>query len=316
MAESVHFIAGGLAGATSAIVTSPLEVLKTRLQSTIGQRVVCHTLPQMITTGNVIALQDSAAITLLQKWSLLKHYIGHIAKSEGVKAFYKGLAPSLMGIMPTRAIYFYTYNKAKNGFNTIMTPNTHQVHLVSAFCGGVVGSTCMNPIFVVKTRLQLDQSKMGSNLTSLSCIRQIIQQEGMRGFYRGLTASYAGVMETGLCFVLYESTKQSLLGKKPYSNGKLDFMDYILAATSSKMIATTVCYPHEVARTRMRQLDVLNVGRKYKSFVQTVMTVWREEGRKGLYGGMSAHLMRVIPNTAILFLTYETVVHLLDRQSY
>ena len=93
-------------------------------------------------------------------------------------------------------------------------------------------------------------------------------------------------------------------------------MDYILAATSSKMIATTVCYPHEVARTRMRQLDVLNVGRKYKSFVQTVMTVWREEGRKGLYGGMSAHLMRVIPNTAILFLTYETVVHLLDRQSY
>ena len=116
----------------------------------------------------------------------------HIAKSEGVKAFYKGLAPSLMGIMPTRAIYFYTYNKAKNGFNTIMTPNTHQVHLVSAFCGGVVGSTCMNPIFVVKTRLQLDQSKMGSNLTSLSCIRQIIQQEGMRGFYRGLTASYAG----------------------------------------------------------------------------------------------------------------------------
>ena len=127
---------------------------------------------------------------------------------------------------------------------------------------------------------------------------------------------FTGVMETGLCFVLYESTKQSLLGKKPYSNGKLDFMDYILAATSSKMIATTVCYPHEVARTRMRQLDVLNVGRKYKSFVQTVMTVWREEGRKGLYGGMSAHLMRVIPNTAILFLTYETVVHLLDRQSY
>jgi hypothetical protein len=31
----------------------------------------------------------------------------------------------------------------------------------------------------------------------------------------------------------------------------------------------------------------------------------REEGRKGLYGGMGAHLMKVVPNAAILFYVYE-----------
>ena len=34
---------------------------------------------------------------------------------------------------------------------------------------------------------------------------------------------------------------------------------------------------------------------------------------KGLYGGMSAHLFRVVPNTAIVFFTYEAVVQLIDN---
>ena len=69
----------------------------------------------------------------------------------------------------------------------------------------------------------------------------------------------------------------------------------------------------EVVRTRLRQ-RVARDQRKYHSFVQTLVTVWREEGlRRGLYGGMSAHLIRVVPNTAIVFLTYEAVVNLINH---
>ena len=39
--------------------------------------------------------------------------------------------------------------------------------------------------------------------------------------------------------------------------------------------------------------------------------IYAEEGRRGLYAGMSAHLLRVVPNSALIFLTYEVVVHLL-----
>ena len=71
--------------------------------------------------------------------------------------------------------------------------------------------------------------------------------------------------------------------------------------------------PTEVVRTRLRQ-RVARDQRKYHSFVQTLVTVWREEGlRRGLYGGMSAHLIRVVPNTAIVFLTYEAVVNLISH---
>jgi hypothetical protein len=33
----------------------------------------------------------------------------------------------------------------------------------------------------------------------------------------------------------------------------------------------------------------------------------------GLYGGMGVHLMKVVPNSAIMFLTYEIVNSWLDR---
>jgi solute carrier family 25 protein 33/36 len=55
-------------------------------------------------------------------------------------------------------------------------------------------------------------------------------------------------------------------------------------------------------------------GLKYSSFWQTLRLVHREEGRRGLYRGLSTQLVRQIPNTAIMMATYELTVYLLKRQ--
>lgn len=52
----------------------------------------------------------------------------------------------------------------------------------------------------------------------------------------------------------------------------------MMAGAVSKTIASCIAYPHEVARTRLRE-----EGNKYHSFWQTLHTVWKEEGRAGLY---------------------------------
>lgn len=67
-----------------------------------------------------------------------------------------------------------------------------------------------------------------------------------------------------------------------------------------------------MCRTRLRQ-NVSRAERRYHSFLQTLRVVWTEEGMRGLYGGMGAHLTRVVPNTAIVFFTYEAVVRLFER---
>ena len=55
----------------------------------------------------------------------------------GSKAFYKGLRPALIGIIPSKAIYFLSYSKYKEVFNIICrVPNGDQVHLLSAVSAG------------------------------------------------------------------------------------------------------------------------------------------------------------------------------------
>lgn len=120
-------------------------------------------------------------------------------------------------------------------------------------------------------------------------------------------------------FMIYEHIKakcQEINNHRRASNRKtvLDFVEYMLAAATSKCTASVIAYPHEVIRTRLRQQEV-DGHRRYHSFAQAFIKIMREEGRLGLYGGLCTHLVRVVPNTATIFLTYETVVYLLSKES-
>merc|ERR1719384_2315665 len=117
-------------------------------------------------------------------------------------------------------------------------------------------------------------------------------------------------------WVIYEYLKKVLakrqelerMKRKSNERTTLDFIGFMVCGATSKTCATCVAYPHEVARTRMRES-----GTKYKSFWQTLRTVYREEGRRGLYRGLATQLIRQIPNTAIMMATYELTVYLLTR---
>jgi solute carrier family 25 protein 33/36 len=130
------------------------------------------------------------------------------------------------------------------------------------------------------------------------------RSDGIKSFYRGLTASYAGSIETAIYFVIYEKLKQQIRLK---NEGEAHPIQCMGLAACSKITASSLCYPHEVCRTRLRQ-NVEPSSRKYHSFFQTLFKIWREEGRRGVYGGMTAHQLRVVPNTAIIFFSYEALV--------
>ncbi|XP_071945091.1 solute carrier family 25 member 36-like [Antedon mediterranea] len=292
--HTTHLIAGGCGGTIGAIVTCPLEVVKTRLQS--SQEVV------LTTNGNVhhVTKKNIGLISAIR----------NIVKTEGVSALFRGLGPNLVGVAPSRAIYFFAYSETKTFLNARYRPESPGVHLCSAAFAGFTASTLTNPIWFVKTRLQLDKStKEGSKVSAGSIIKKVYKTEGVRGFYRGVTASYAGISETAIHFMIYEQIKVWLRdGKTDYDNKTFkDFVSFMGAAAVSKSSASILAYPHEVARTRLRE-----GGDKYRGFFQTLRTVAHEEGARALYSGLTTHLVRQIPNTAILMVTYESIVYLLN----
>lgn len=299
-----NLLAGGLAGAAGTTVTCPLEVIKTRLQSTVGQKVMQNLqLYRVLSSGSYVSLHAAQPNGGVAIAATPLHYLRHLLQTEGLPALFKGLSPSLFGIIPTRALYFTAYSQAKQLYNSVFSYESPLVHLCSAVSAGVVTTTCTSPIWVVKTQMQLENRK----ITAQKCVRQIYRMDGIRGFYRGLTASYAGLAETAIHFVIYEHIKKTIKAH----DQKLELKDCMLAAGVAKLTASSICYPHEVCRTRLRQ-KVSRESRKYHSFFQTLFKIWREEGHRGLYGGMTPHLFRVVPNTAIVFLTYEAIVGLIE----
>ncbi|XP_041377648.1 solute carrier family 25 member 36-like isoform X2 [Gigantopelta aegis] len=260
-------------------------------------------------TGRDVALY--LATLMFHIWGWMWHCICRIKETEGYRGLFKGLGPNLMGIIPAKAIYFFTYAKMKKLLNEVMNPDTPLVHICSSFVGGFTVTTLTSPIWLVKTRLQLDQKREGK-LTMQKCVRRVYQQHGLSGFYKGVTASYIGISETVIQFVFYEEIKSRL----QFSNH--DRMDEDLhtlisigiAGSLSKAIATCIAYPHEVVRTRLRE-----EGTKYKSLAQTFLLILQEEGKSGLYRGLTTQLVRQLPNSAIIMVTYESVVKVMELVS-
>ena len=309
----IQLIAGGIGGTAGVVATCPLDVVQTRLQSTTVK--IRRTHSSLASVGLINGGMNVNVDSRPFSGGILS-YMRFIVKTEGLFALYKGLAPNLVGVAPSRAIYFTIYSKTKNFFGKLgpLSTSSPLVHMMSAISASLSTSTLTNPIWFVKTRLQLDFRSTGVRKKIESLIKEVYKKDGIRGFYRGLTASYAGASETVLYFVTYEQAKETLARFRNVSVDDLNSFDHVIGAGVSKFFATASVYPHEVARTRMRQQLYHPDGRDlYTGFFQTLKKVYRDEGRAGLYGGMGAHLLRQVPNTVIMFVTYEAVVKFLSN---
>lgn len=312
-------------GMTAATLTAPLDVLKTRLQSDIYQA-------QLRASQTMQAQSRNPIRAAMYHLTDTIRILGVVRQTEGVSALFKGLGPNLVGVVPARSINFYVYGNGKrilaeNWNNGLESP---WVHMVAGAAAGITTSTVTNPIWMIKTRLQLDKNmseRSGGEMhrqykNSYDCTKQILKEEGVRGLYKGMSASYLGVVESTIQWVMYEQLKaylarrEVLIEQSGREKTKLDsVVDWIgkpFAAGGAKLFAAILAYPHEVARTRLRQAPMANGQLKYTGLIQCFKLVWKEEGMMGLYGGLTPHLMRTVPSAAIMFGMYEGILRLFN----
>ena len=104
--QVINFMAGGLAGMVSSTITTPLEVIKTQLQAST------------VKIKNPIEVANK------------------VISTQGVGGLFKGIKPMLVGIIPTRAIYFWSYSTSKEKIGARLGDNSF-THLLSAFSAGI-----------------------------------------------------------------------------------------------------------------------------------------------------------------------------------
>lgn len=247
---------------------------------------------------------------------------------------FRGLVPTIFGILPARSTYFWAYSTTKSSLSAHFGGESAPVHMASAAAAGVVSNTLTNPIWLIKSRVQLQAGAAATDPRAYrgyaDAVTKIFREEGFFGFWKGVSASYYGTIESALQFTIYEGIKSRIITRnraklargeflndpnKSQSPDDLTPIQYLASASLAKFVASTLTYPHEVVRTRMReQPKFLGAVPQYRGMLQSLKLIAKEEGRRGLYAGMGTHLARVVPNAAIMFFTYETVVKAIERR--
>lgn len=170
---------------------------------------------------------------------------------------------------------------------------------VSGSIGGIMEASCLQPIDVIKTRLQLDRS--GAYRGIIHCGSTIYRTEGVRALWKGLTPfathltlKYALRMGSNAVFQI--AFKDSQTGNLTYG-GRL--MSGFGAGVLEALVIVT---PFEVVKIRLQQQKGLSPELlKYKGPMHCARTIIHEEGIRGLWAGASPTMMRNGTNQAAMF---------------
>ena len=231
-----------------------------------------------------------------------------IINREGFFSLYRGLSAVYTGIIPKMAIRFGTFE-----FWLDCTSSTPAAGAMSGITEAVLVVT---PTEVCKIRMQgqynsmIDPSTLGrvkyKNIFQTSAL--IVREEGLKALYNGLTPT---VIRQGLNQTVNFTVYGWLKGKLSEHQGTVvQPWQHLLMGGLSGAIGPIINNPIDVCKTRLQKQSNLSSTSntpKYRSLPQTMVLIGREEGYQGLWKGISARLMRIVPGQAITFMTYEFV---------
>lgn len=228
-----------------------------------------------------------------------------------MRGLYRGLGPTVLGYLPTWAIYFAAYNSLKPHASLLLTAaeSSPQVHMLSAMGAGALCTISTSPLWVIKTRIMTQSSSTAYRYNNtLDAFQSILRTEGTRGFYKGLFPSLLGVSHVIVQFPLYEALKSQMHAVD--SDGRVHKTLVLASSSLAKAVASCVTYPHEVIRTRLQNQTMPPY--KYAGVIDAVSVISREEGFRGFYKGLTTNLLRTVPASALSLLTYELILHKLN----
>ena len=112
-------------------------------------------------------------------------------------------------------------------------------------------------------------------------VTDIMRNEGVKGFWRGIVPSLFGISHGAVQFAAYEQLK-NWRGSKKGDKSELSNLDYLLLSGTSKIFAGSITYPYQVLRVR---LQTYNADQAYRGVGDAIVQIWRNEGVKSFYRG-------------------------------
>jgi len=239
----------------------------------------------------------------------------NMAKTLGVRGLYAGFTSSTIGSLPPHAIYFLSYNYAKDvlqKFHDKQMKRSHssegkQAFWVS-FVAGAFADLAANifvvPLEVVVQRLQIqDHTSAKKYSGGIDAVRTIYRTEGPRGFFRGFGATLlAYAPASAVWWATYEQSKAyiSKAMSKESSDGQIFVENHAVAQIIGGAIAgwatVVTTNPMDVIKTRLQtQHHQANFGGEnmqiYSNSWHALTEMFKKEGYRAFTRGIGPKLI-------------------------
>ncbi|KAK0215080.1 carnitine/acyl carnitine carrier [Armillaria fumosa] len=310
----LDFLAGTISGIAGLVVGYPFDTVKVRFQN-----------PEM--TG---------------KYRSTMHALGTIIKEERSIGLYKGITSPLATAALMNGLVFASYRffmKIQLENNSSI-PTLTQITLAGAG-SGIVSSIVTTPTELIKIR----QQSLLVPSSTYEVILNILRKNGIRGLYRGMTATAFRDLGYGSYFFAYEATSRFFTPASdlPLSPSEIQLLlsqvdgqvrtppwaAMLLAGGVAGIAGWMTTFPLDVVKTRMQSTESSytsstsspNTGsspnspllpprvKPYRTVWSTIVASYQAEGLAVFFRGLAPTLIRAVPVNMATFATFEAVIH-------
>jgi len=251
-----YFIAGGVCAATSHGITTPIDVVKTKLQ-----------------TDSKLAGKSLSQATLA------------VIKEDGPQALLTGLGPTIVGYGIEGAMKFGVYEVLKPVFAELIGGDSTTVaFILASVVAGAVASMILCPAESVRIRQVTDLQYADKGL--IAALTKIISEEGFFSTFGGIYAMLAKqvpyTMAKQVSFDIIAALLYTLLGDKD-----MKFLVSVMSAFAASLFACIFSQPGDMILTETYK------GKNPGSFPGVINTIWDRGGVSAFFTGTSARIVHV-----------------------
>lgn len=291
-----HMLAGAAATASAVSVMHPLDTIKVHMQRASAGAGAPHSIV-----------------------SSFRSIVG----GSGVGGLYRGVGTSVAGQGPAGAVKFAVYEGLTQAVGPRVPADAKVLaDFACAAAAFVACSVVLLPAEVLKQRLQA-----GVYASAREGMREVWAREGVRGFYRGWTATCVrdvpySMLEFGLYGQFKRVARGLLARREGYPAGgaaaaapvglsaQQEWLIGGLAGGCTGFLTT----PLDVAKTRLMTQVHLPVEQQSRGILQALSRVIATDGLPGIFCGGSARVAWLIPFTAVFFGVHEASKRALLRR--
>ncbi|XP_043283310.1 mitochondrial glycine transporter-like isoform X2 [Venturia canescens] len=263
------FLAGSFSGTFSTILFQPLDLVKTRLQSTVNTQ---------------ISTQKNGMLrTLFQ-----------IVRKENIFGLWSGMTPSITRVIPGVGLYFSSLHWLKNAL-CLEEPLSPLQAVSLGITARTMSGGLLIPITVVKTRFESGVYKYANMSEAL---RLIYKHEGVKGLSSGLGPTLLrDAPYSGLYLMFYTQLKDATS-----TNTNESVPAYFVCGITAGVLASAVTHPADVVKTKMQLYP-----NEFTSASQAFIFVYNKYGPLGYFKGIVPRMLRRTLMTTMAWTVYEQI---------